>query len=60
MPLWAARSHLGWAEALVTRGERARAQQEAACALELCRKHGYATFEARAAAILETGAPAQT
>ncbi len=51
MPLWAARSHLGWAENLAERGERQRAHSEAARALELAREHGYATFEARADAL---------
>jgi ATP/maltotriose-dependent transcriptional regulator MalT len=60
MPLWAARAYLGWAEALAARGEQNRAQKEAARALELSREHGYGTFEARAAAIVEMGAPAQT
>ena len=49
--LWAARSHLGWAEALADRGERAQAQTHAARALELARAHGYGLIEALAAPI---------
>ncbi|HUC59093.1 MAG TPA: AAA family ATPase [Streptosporangiaceae bacterium] len=48
MPLWAARSHLGWSENLARRGERQRAQSEASRALELAQEHGYGAFEARA------------
>ncbi|HEY4426964.1 MAG TPA: AAA family ATPase [Solirubrobacteraceae bacterium] len=59
MPLWAARAHLGWAEALSRRGETERARSEAARALELSRRHGYRLFEPRAAAIAEAGSPAQ-
>jgi thioredoxin-like negative regulator of GroEL len=55
MPLWAARAHLGWAEALAGRGETERAQAEAARALELSREHGYGAIEARASVIAETG-----
>ncbi len=39
--LWSARSHLGWAEALADRGERAQAQTHAVRALELAHAHGY-------------------
>jgi tetratricopeptide (TPR) repeat protein len=59
MWLWAARAHLGWAEALAGRGDTERAQVEAARALELSREHGYGAIEARAAAIVETGSVAQ-
>jgi hypothetical protein len=59
MPLWAARAHLGWADALAHRGETERARSEAACALELSSHHGYRLFEPRAAAIAEAGSPAQ-
>jgi tetratricopeptide (TPR) repeat protein len=45
MPLWAARAHLGWAQALADRGEADRAQKHAARALELSREHGYGLFE---------------
>jgi hypothetical protein len=55
MLLWAARAHLGWAEALAGRGETDRAHTEAARALELSRERGYGAIEARAAAIVETG-----
>jgi class 3 adenylate cyclase len=56
--LWAARAHLGWAEALAGRGETERARREAARTLELSREHGYGLFESRAAAIAEAGAAA--
>jgi tetratricopeptide (TPR) repeat protein len=49
--LWAARSHLGWAEALATRDERALAQEHAERALELARAHGYGLIEGLAAPI---------
>ena len=52
--LWAARGHLGWAEALAGRGgDAARAREHAARALELSQQHGYAPFEERAAALVE-------
>jgi tetratricopeptide (TPR) repeat protein len=57
MLVWAARAHLGWAEALAERGETERARQHAARALELSREHGYVLFEPRAAAILEERSP---
>jgi hypothetical protein len=56
--LWAARSHLGWAEALAHRGETGRACEHAARTLELSRQHGFGAFEPRAAAILEAPTPA--
>jgi class 3 adenylate cyclase len=59
MLVWAALSHVVWAEALARRGERQRAHAEAARALELAREHGYGLVEARAAALVETGAAAQ-
>ena len=52
--LWAARAHLGWAEALTGRGETEQARSEAARARELSREHGYVLFEPRAAALVET------
>ena len=52
MPLWAARGHLGWAQALTARGDAARAREHAARALELSREHGYGLFEERAAALV--------
>ena len=58
MLLWAARAHLGWAEALAARGEGERARDQAARVLALSREHGYVLFEPRASAIVETGAPA--
>jgi hypothetical protein len=52
--LWAARAHLGWAQALAGRGgDAARAREHAARALELSKQHGYGLFEERAAALLE-------
>ena len=51
MPLWLARGHLGWAEALAARGDAPAAQEHAARALELSREHGYGAFENRAAAL---------
>ena len=58
LPVWAARAHLGWAEALANRGERDRAHAERA--LELSRQHGYHLFETRATAILTASVPAQS
>ena len=52
LPLWAARARLGWADALAERGELSRAREHATRALEHSREHGYALFEARAAALL--------
>jgi class 3 adenylate cyclase/tetratricopeptide (TPR) repeat protein len=52
--LWAARAHLGWAEALAGRGgDAARAREHAARALELSQQHGYGLFEERATALVE-------
>jgi class 3 adenylate cyclase/tetratricopeptide (TPR) repeat protein len=51
--LWAARAHLGWAQALAGRGDAARAREHAARALELSREHGYGAFEGRSAALVE-------
>jgi class 3 adenylate cyclase len=50
--LWAARAHLGWAEALAGRGD-ARAREHAARALELSQEHGFGLFEERAGALVE-------
>ena len=49
--LWSARSHLGWAEALAARDERAPAQEHAQRALELARTYGYGLIEGLAAPI---------
>jgi tetratricopeptide (TPR) repeat protein len=54
MLVWAARAHLGWAEALAARGETERAREQATRALELSRDHGYVLFEPRAAALVAT------
>ncbi len=51
--LWAARAHMGWAQALAGLGDAARAREHAARALELSREHGYGAFEARSAALVE-------
>jgi tetratricopeptide (TPR) repeat protein len=58
--VWAARTHLGWAEALAKRGEHGRARGHAERALELSREHGYHVFEPRAIALLATTASAPT
>jgi hypothetical protein len=58
MPIWVARGHLGWAEALAARGEKVSAGEHAARALELSREHGYGLFEPRAAALVETSSAA--
>jgi class 3 adenylate cyclase len=60
MPLWAARARLGWAEALIDRGDPTTASEHAARALELCRQHGYGVYEPRAASLVETGSAAGT
>ncbi|HEX4187004.1 MAG TPA: AAA family ATPase [Solirubrobacteraceae bacterium] len=52
MPVWVARTHLGWAEALAARGDAHGVREHAARALELSREHGYGAFEPRAAALL--------
>jgi hypothetical protein len=57
LPLWAARAHLGWAEALARRGDFERSHNEAARALELSRAHGYVVFEPHAAALLTAQPP---
>ena len=54
MLVWAARAHLGWAQALAARGESDRAREHAERVLELSREHGYALFEASGTAILAT------
>jgi class 3 adenylate cyclase len=59
MLVWAARAHLGWAEALAARGEAERAREQATRALEVSRENGYVLFEDRAAALIETGLPAE-
>ena len=51
--LWAARAHLGWAQALTGRGDATRAREHADRVLELSREHGFGAFEARAAALVE-------
>ena len=58
MPLWAARGHLGWAEALAS-DDAAGARKHASRALELSREHGYGAFEKRAVALIETESPAE-
>jgi hypothetical protein len=56
IPLWAARTHLGWAEALAHRGDAPGARGHATRAVELSQKHGYGAFERRAAALLAQSA----
>ena len=51
--LWAARAHLGWAQALAGRGDATRVREHAARALDLSREQGFGAFEARAAALVE-------
>ncbi len=58
--LWAARAHLGWAEALAGRGDGARAREHAARALKLSQEHGFGLFEERAAALVEARSAAET
>lgn len=50
--LWAARAHLGWAEALSRRRDQ-RCTEHAARALELARAHGYGAIEARVCSLLK-------
>jgi tetratricopeptide (TPR) repeat protein len=57
---WAARAHVGWAEALARRGDAARAREQAARALELSREHGFVLVEERAAALVEAQSTAET
>ena len=60
MPLWAARGHLGHAEALAERGDMAGAREHAGRALERSREHGYGTVEQRAATLIAAQSPART
>jgi AAA ATPase domain len=60
MLVWAARAHLGWAEALAGRDDVHRAREHATRALQLSRTHGYGAFEPRAAAILDAPTSADT
>jgi class 3 adenylate cyclase len=60
LKLWAARSQLGWAEALAARGEGARAQEHARRALSLARAHGYGLIEALAAPIVDVDTVARS
>ena len=59
LPIWTARTHLGWAEALAARGDASLARDHAARALELSRQHGYRLFEPRASALVETASAAE-
>jgi class 3 adenylate cyclase len=56
--LWAARAHLGWAEALAERGENTRAREHASRALALADEIGDSLYASRAAALVETGSAA--
>jgi tetratricopeptide (TPR) repeat protein len=58
--LWSARTRLGWAEALASRGDADGAREHAIRALELSRQHGYGLFELRAAALVEAESAAGT
>jgi class 3 adenylate cyclase len=60
MPLWGARGHLGWAEALAARGHADEARDHAVRAREFSREHGYGAFEPRAATLVETESTAGT
>ena len=60
MPIWVARGHLGWAEALAARGDVVGARDHAARALELSRERGYGLFEERAAALVAPESAAET
>lgn len=60
LPVWLARTHLGWAEDLAARGEPSRAREHAARALEISREHGYGLFESRATTLLAAGSIAET
>jgi DNA-binding SARP family transcriptional activator len=59
MPLWEARGHLGWAQALADGGEAGPAREHAARALDLSRANGYGLFVEPAAALLEAEPAAQ-
>ena len=59
MPLWTARGHLGWAEALARRGDAVGAREHATRALELSREHGYGLFHRCAEALLAAQSPAE-
>ena len=58
--LWAARAHLGWAQALAGRGDAARAREHAARALELSREHGYGASTGRAADLPNSASSSST
>jgi tetratricopeptide (TPR) repeat protein len=57
MLVWAARAHLGWAEALAPRGDIEGAREHAEQALALANAHGYGFIGPRAAAIIAATAP---
>jgi hypothetical protein len=59
IPLWAARTHLGWAQALADRGDCPRVREHATQALELSQEHGYGAFESRATALLAVQSAAE-
>ena len=58
--LWAANSHLAWANSLVRRGDGARAREQAARAAELAKANGYGEIEKRAAALITADVSAET
>jgi class 3 adenylate cyclase len=59
MWFWAARAHLGWAEALARRGESEGARAHASRAFELSSERDYGLIETRAAAVIESASVAQ-
>ena len=60
LKLWAANSHLAWATSLARRGDRARAREHAAQALELARANGCGEIEKRADALISADVSAET
>lgn len=58
--VWAANSHLAWANSLARRGDGARAQNHGGQALELASANGYGEIEKRAAALMSAEVSAET
>jgi hypothetical protein len=52
LKLWAANSHLAWANSLARRGDGARARKHGAQAFELARANGYGEIQKRAGALV--------
>jgi hypothetical protein len=59
IPLWAARSHLAWAQALADQGDWRGVCEHATRALELSQEHGYGAYESRAAALVAAQSAAE-